>query len=337
MASQSATNVLAACKREAVFGTEEASGAGADRIRILDSPGLKLNRANIASNERRSDQLMNIGRLGGKTVTGSYTTEINPGGEFDLFLEDLVRGTIGSLQEETTIDNGGVGVGTQVAKVATPATPIYRSYTIEQYDTDIDQSETFIGCRLVSGAFSFQPGEMATCEWGFQGVDRNVKTTGQSPWYTSPTLTSGVPLIADDAVITYGGSAITTLTGVNLTVSTEAAGQPVIGSFVSPDIFMNMLTVSGDITAIREDLTALDAFDAETEFELKVVLQAPTAAPKLTFAFVCPRIKIMDIDAAFSGGDAAKVETRQFMGYAPAGQNNAIDFYTSTETPTLVT
>jgi len=154
MANQSATNVLVALKREVTFGTPPGA-TGADRLRALDSSGLKKTRSNIESAERRSDQLQNIGRLGSTSVDGSYTTEINPGGEFDLLLEDLVRGTLGSLAEVTAIDAGGSSVGTKVAKVETPATPIYRSYTIDQYDVDIDQSEQFVGCRLTQADFSF--------------------------------------------------------------------------------------------------------------------------------------------------------------------------------------
>lgn len=327
MANQSATNVLAALKRETTFGTE-ASATGADRLRFLDSPGLKLSRANIESEERRDDQLQHIGRLGGKSVTGSYNTEVNPGGDFDLLVEDLVRGTIGSLGD---VDN--ISLSTQVAKIETPAAPVYRSYTVEQRYIDIDQSETFLGTRVIGADFALEPNRMARVSWNMLGVDRNVKATGASPYYTTPTLTTGLPLIADDATITYAGSGITTLTGLNLSVATDAAAQPVIGSFVSPDIFMNMLRVSGDVMAIRQDLDALDDFDAETEFELRFSLSAPGAGAVLTFGAILPRVKIMDVDAPFSGGDAAMVETRQFWAHPPAGQSNAIEFYTSTETP----
>lgn len=334
--AQSATNVLAALLREGTFGTPATPVGSADRLRALDSPGLKKTRSNIESAERRSDQTQNIGRLGSAAVNGSFNTEVNPGGEFDLLLEDLVRGTIGSLQEETTISAGGVGVGTQVAEIATPAVPIFRSYTIDQYDIDNDQSEQFVGCRVVQADFSFQPDEMAGVVWTFQGQDRHELATGDSPYFTAPALTAGIPLIADDAVISYKGSPVTTITGLNISVVVEAAPQPVIGSVLTPDIYMNMIRVSGDVTAIREDLLAATDFDAETEFEIKIVLQDPPAAPKLIFAIVLPRVKLIDIDTPYSGGDAAKLETRQFTAHAPAGQNDVVNFYTSTETPTLV-
>jgi len=336
MPNQSATNVLVAIKRETTFGTPATPVTGADRLRALDSPGLKKTRGNIESAERRSDQLQNIGRLGGITVGGSFNCEINPGGDFDSLLEDLVRGTQGALAEETEIDAGGIGVGTRQARIFTPVIPIFRSYTIDQYDIDIDQSEQFVGCRVVQGDFSFQPNEMATVQWTFQGQDRNELAIAASPYFTSPILTAGIPLIADDAVITYKGAVVTKLTGMNLSVVTDAAGQPTIGSFLTPDIFMNMLRVSGDVTAVREDLLAATDFDAETEFEMKIVMQAPTAAPKLTFGVILRRVKLVDVDAPYSGGDAAKLETRQFMAHAPSAASNAVEFYTSTETPTLV-
>ena len=336
MANQTATNVLAALKREAVFGTEEATGAGADRIRILDSPGMKMVRANIESQERRSDQLQNIGRLGGRSTSGTFNTECNPGGEFDILLEDLVRGTTTALAEVTDVDAGGIGVGTKVVSIITPATPIFRGYTIDQYDIDIDISQTFFGTRVVGADFSFQPGEMAGIAWQFQGLDHDPKTTGTSPWFTAPTLTSGLPLIADDAVVSYAGSVIAVATGLNVNVAVEAALQPVLGSFVSPDVFMNMLKVTGDISVVREDLQALIDFDAETEFEIKIVLQAPGSPPVSTFAIIMRRVKIMDLDAPFAGGEAAKIETRQFWSHPESAASNAIEFYSSTETPTIV-
>lgn len=328
--AQTATNVLAALKRETTFNTP-ATSEDADRIRLLDSPGLKLSRSNIISGERRSDQLENIGRLGGKTVGGSYNTEVNPGGAFDLLIEDLVRGTW-----ESPASVPAISTTTQVAAVSTPASPVYRSYTIEQYDVDIDQSELFTGVRLVSAEFNLQPNEMSQVAWTFMGADRQVLASEDSPHFTDPALTSGIPLIADDSVITYAGAPIAVLTGMTFTLQTDAAGQPVIGSFVTPDIYLNRHTISGQLSAVREDLAALEAFDSETEFALQGVLKAPGTGPVLTFGFVMPRVKIYDVDAPFSGGDAAKVETRQFRAHPPAGASNAITFYSSTETPVAV-
>lgn len=330
--AQTPTNVVAAFKRETTYGTAETGGAGAEQIRIIDSPGLSMTRENIVSAERRSDQLQHMGRLGTKRVEGSYSMEINPGGAFDMLLEDLVRGTIGAPGTVADVSPGG-GAGTQVALIETPAVPVYRGLTIEQYDVDIDASELFIGCRVTGARFQLQPNQMAQAEFMFMGLDRQVIAPASAPYFTDPSVTDGEPLVADDAVITYAGSAISTLTGLNFSVDINAAMQPVIGSIVSPDIYMNMLSVSGEITALREDLDALTAYDAETEFEILATLTAPGSDPKLTFAVRFPRVKINAASAPFSQGDTAKIETRSFTAHPEVGLSNAVQFYTSTATP----
>lgn len=329
--SQTPTNVVAAFKRETTYGTQETGGAGANQIRITDSQGLSLSRDNIESQERRSDQLRHMGRLGSKRVEGSYNMEINPGGAFDLLIEDLVRGTQGAAGSVPD-----VSAGTQVALVETPSTPIYRGLTIEQYDVDIDASEVFIGCRVTGARFQFQPNQMAQAEFMFMGLDRVTVAPASAPYFTSPDVTSGEPLVADDSVITYQGSPITSLTGINLNVSVNAAFQPVIGSVVSPDVFMNILSIDGEITALREDLDALSDFDNETEFEILMTLTAPGADPKLTWAVRLPRVKLNSASAPFSQGDTAKIESRNFTAHPEVGDSNAIQFYTSTDTPVAV-
>jgi len=331
MPTQTAANVLAALAREADIDTPAPSGAGAERIRMVDSPGLKMMRSQIASEERRPDRLQHIGRLGGKEISGSFETEVNPGGAFDLLLESLARGTWGALGT-----NASVSAGTQVQEVATPADPIYTSYSIEQYDEDIDASELFTGCRVTGAQFSLQPNNMSRATWNFMGRDRQIIAPASAPHFTNPASPDGIPLIADDSSIDYAGSAVTTITGIDIDVSINAAIQPVIGTFITPDVYMNMLTVSGTISAVRESLDELTAFDAETEFAIRVNMSAPGADPKLTFGIYMPRVKIGEIDAPFLGGDAAKVESRSFTAHPTQGASDAIYFYTSTGSPIAV-
>lgn len=329
MSNQSSERVIAALKRESTYGTAEDTGAGAERIRLLDSPGLKFTRGEVASEERRPDQLENASSLGGHDVDGSYITEINPGGFFDELLESAVRGTASALAQQSTIDTD-----TQLTKVAPPLVPIPTGYTVEQNDLDIDESELFYGVRLTGVDFAFQPRQKAKATWMFKGLSRNLIATGASPWFTSPNATTGDSLIVDSALITYAGSVVTTLTGANVSIKIDNAMQDVIGSLVNNDVYLNRLKVSGDVSAIRQDLTALTAFDAGTEFAMILKLTAPGSGERLTFALHMPRVKIYDIDAPFLGGDAAKVETRQFKAFSPLGAYNVIELYSSTDTPT---
>jgi hypothetical protein len=154
---------------------------------------------------------------------------------------------------------------------------------------------------------------MATAQYTFLGMDRTQLTTGTSPWFTSPTLTTDLGLVADDATIRFNGAVVSTFTGFDLDFSIAAAGQPVIGSFVSPDIFDNDLTVTGSITGLRSDFSNLTLYDAETEFEIGILLEELETAPKDCISIFLPRVKISGLSAPVGGGDGAKIETLQLM------------------------
>ncbi len=91
--TQSARNVIAAIKRETTFGTPAAGGAGAYLMPLLDSPGLVFSRGTIASGRRQANQIAAANRLGARQVSGSFNTELQPGGAIDLLLESTARGT----------------------------------------------------------------------------------------------------------------------------------------------------------------------------------------------------------------------------------------------------
>lgn len=382
MAYQTGSNVLVALKREGTIGVE-ATGTGADRLRIIDSPGLVLNRAVIESQEKRADAVANMGRLGYKTVEGSYNLELSAGGAVDMLLEAIMRGawatalavdasdmtsltfttnevvaagsswittgikvgdifSLSGFTQDSSANNGanyqvtavstatlGVAAGTFTAsstadtdgtltrlkKVVVNATgteteaPTRYSHTVEQYDSDIDLSEVFTGCRCVGMRLSGRPGEYAQASFTFLGMDREAKAVGASPHFTSPSLTTTLGLVADDSSILKDGVAVADFTGFDLEFAITARGEPVIGSLTPPDIFDNDLRITGSITALRQNFANLTLYDAETEFELNILLQEPTGSPPACIGVYLPRVKISGLSADVGGGDGAKIET----------------------------
>jgi hypothetical protein len=212
----------------------------------------------------------------------------------------------------TAVAASATGTLTALKKIFTAATPTRYSHTIEQYDTDITAGEIYLGCRLVGIDLSFKPGAMAQMTSHYLGVDRT--TESGSSYFTSPTLTTTIGLVADDSSIRYNGADVAKFTGFDLKFAITAAGVPIIGSRVTPDIFDNNLAVSGTITALRSDFSNLTLLDAETEFEVEIVLQSPTGSPPDCFGIYLPRVKISDLGAApVGGGDGAKIETLTLM------------------------
>ena len=248
--------------------------------------------------------------------------------------------TISTPDTTFTADASAATTGTLsvLRKLITGTTPTRRSYQVEQYDVDTDLSEVFLGNRVTGFSLSASPGDMVQVTYTMQGLNNDPKVTGTSPYYTSPSLTTTLGLIADDASIRFNGADITKLTGFNLDFSIDANGEPTIGSLVSPDIFDNDMTVSGSVTGLREDFSNLTLFDAETIFEISIVMQGSTGEedPPTCLAIYIPQVKIAALSAPVGGGDGAKIETLDLMigpKTASTGNDGTVVAFHSSEAP----
>lgn len=91
MANQTGHNILVAYKAEGTFNVA-ATGAGATVFRPNAGGSLKLARALIKPNEIRADGKTPMGRLGSKSVSGSYQADLS-NGTFDPLFEAVFRST----------------------------------------------------------------------------------------------------------------------------------------------------------------------------------------------------------------------------------------------------
>ncbi len=372
MAYQNNAVVLAAVRRETT-PYSIATTTGATQMRITASPGMVHSRAPIQSQEKRSDALRAMMRLGYKSEAGSFNSELTVGGHNDLFMEALMRVTNTAARNiafasVTTVaistnylscgagssfPTAGVRVGdvfyltgttvsgdnnvntqvlaltTQTITVATGAfttlaatatgtltllkkmvnatTPVDFLHSIDQLDSTLLKSETFIGCMVVGCRMSFRPGQPIQLTWSLIGTDRQLNQPG--PYFTSPSLTTSVPLLFEDAQIRYNGALAAVFTGMDINFTLNARGEPVGGSLVTPSLFANDLAVDGSITSLRSDFSNLTLYDAETEFEMSMLLQEPSGTPKAAWGLFFPRVKLGGVQADFGGGDGGKIET----------------------------
>lgn len=91
MPLQSAKNVAVRFKVEAAFNTAPGVGS-AEELRFTPGAGLNLKAATIRSNEQRSDALMTMGRMGSRSVDGTYSAEVSKGSH-DTIYEAVMRST----------------------------------------------------------------------------------------------------------------------------------------------------------------------------------------------------------------------------------------------------
>jgi hypothetical protein len=156
-----------------------------------------------------------------------------------------------------------------------PATPVNRDFSFEEYEVDIDQSERFDGIRVSGFSLEMRPDSLMNVTFNLIGRDGEALATGASPYFTSPTFSTTLPLGVVDASLRLGSINLVDLTGFTLGFDLSAAPVSVAGSTRTPDVFTNLASVTAEVTALRDDLSRVTQFLAETQLALHLLCGIP--------------------------------------------------------------
>lgn len=175
-------------------------------------------------------------------------------------------------------------------KTYTPTTGhTNKYYTIEQWYSDISQSESFVDCKVNTASVNITPDGMATVSFGMLGRNMDIDS---SQYFTSPTAatTSGVTAGAN-GLLMVDGVTVGNVTGISFDVNGNMSTTEVVGSNVTPDVFAGSVAVSGQLTILFEDATYTNMFANETEASVVIALTTDNTASADFISFVMPRIK----------------------------------------------
>mgnify|MGYP000666369126 CR=1 FL=1 len=262
---------------ESTFGT---TPAGNFQELPFTTHSLNLSKERVQGNDIQSDRMPRVDRHGNRSAAGGIVADLRDG-NYDAFLESLMF---------STWDN--TPVGPDELKVGTTL----KSFSIEDYLSDIDQARLFTGMAVSSASFSIQPNQMVTTTFSFMGKDMSVSATEK----TVNAATIAQPFDAYSGALTIGDnggalSSIATVTSVEFSVDNALSPTFVVGSNSTPQLEYGRATIEGTITAYFEDLTLVNRFLNETESAFKVTVDDPTAANEYGFFF--PKVKFNGADA----------------------------------------
>jgi hypothetical protein len=133
---------------------------------------------------------------------------------------------------------------------------------------------------------------MATIECPIMGRNMQVLSGGASPYFTSPAApnTEGVTA-AVNGVLRVAGAVAGVVTGIDINAEMSSTMPSVVGQNIAPDIVLGRFRVTGQVTALFESASLLNAFLNETEVDLLVRLDATTALDTSALTIHLPRIK----------------------------------------------
>lgn len=184
-----------------------------------------------------------------------------------------------------------------------------RSFNFEEYEADIDGSEVFKGVRVGSMQVQLQPNGNCTLSFGLVGQDMEVMTGVAAPYFTDPTEFVSIGLSAVEAMIRIGATDMLDVSSLDMTLNLNAAGMPVVGSVVTPDVFTNLATVEGSVTALKSDVTRSQQFLNETELSLHLMFVEPESGAADFCAFFLGNFTLASATKGEIGTDNGRTQT----------------------------
>lgn len=191
-----------------------------------------------------------------------------------------------------------------------------RYFTIDEYESDIDQSEVLTDFVWSSIKFSMGVDGIIMADPGGVGTGQfDALATGSSPLLTSPTLASSTPLAVVDATIRVNGTDVVDLTAWDLTLDIKASAPKTFGSGAikySPDVFTGVMQPTINLTALRKNLQYMQDFQNETQYSLHVLAVENESEPKDFFSIYVGNFTLGPVQkSALNKAGGARTQTIQ--------------------------
>jgi hypothetical protein len=165
------------------------------------------------------------------------------------------------------------------------------SYTVEEFYSDIAQSEVYTGMKVNSVAVQLPATGLTTVDIGFAGKD--LTQTGTTQYFTSPTAqgTTGI-FAAVNGVLLVNGAPVALVTSADFTIERATENATVVGSNSIADIFTGRIRVTGNMSVYFQDAAFRDYFNAESTVSLVLTVTSDSTATANFVAFAIPKVKL---------------------------------------------
>lgn len=166
-----------------------------------------------------------------------------------------------------------------------------QSYSIEQWFSDIQQSEVYTGMKPNSLSVSLPSTGLTTVDIGFMGKDLSVKGTTQ--YFTAPSAqnTNGIFAAVNGAMI-VAGVPVALITSADFAVERAQENATAVGSNAIAEIFTGRISATGNLNVYFMDAQFRDYFDAETPVSIVMALAADNSPTAQFVSFTLPKVKL---------------------------------------------
>ena len=293
MATAKGSNVQLLLVEESTWGTTPGTPAGYKIPVSQVSIGMRRNL--IDNTELRGN------RNAAAPVKGNVSVEGN-------FVHPLHLDAVGWLLKHGigAPTTSGIGPYTHVFKVGSS---LPTGIELEVGYTDIGQYELHKGCRVQSLRFQAEPEGVAQVTVTVVGRET---TAGSSSVDSTPTEYTSVAIPQFDASIQEGGAAIAIVTALDLTVENNLDDSVYVvgGSGLRADLPEDTVRVTGQLTALFQDLTLYNKALNHTESSLKLTWTSGSESLEI----LVPELVYEPASPAVNGPAGVRI-TLNFRGY----------------------
>jgi hypothetical protein len=228
-----------------------------------------------------------------RLTTGTFGADLNK----NLLVTALTATamTVVTLNGSTVAAQGTAVTGAAVTVVgkktfAPTSGHVDRSYTFEEFYSDIAQSEVTTGNKVNTVSLALPATGLVTCDFGFMGKDMQ---TGTTQALTSPTAQNTFgSFAAVNGLLLIDGVSVGLLTGLNININRNMSTATVVGSNSIQELFEGRIVVDGDFSAYFQDGVFRDKFLNEVEISIIAVVTSSSANNADFVSFVLPRVKV---------------------------------------------
>jgi hypothetical protein len=186
-------------------------------------------------------------------------------------------------------------------KKLTMATASHTSdyYTIEDWQSDVPSSRRYTDMRVGGYSINIPPNGHATITTKFLGIDGDTQTT---VYFSSPdAAATGALLAGPQGLLRYNGTDSAVISDVTIELDNQAEVKAVVGTDLSPDVFVGAMAVTGSLSALFDSNDFLTNFEDEATAALYLYLFENESGDSDFVIIKLPNVKINKADTANDG------------------------------------
>lgn len=170
------------------------------------------------------------------------------------------------------------------------------SFTVEQWYSDIEQSEVFTGVKFSSANIALPATGLVTVDFSATGKD--LAQVGVSQEFSSATAPNVKGIFASvQGALLVNGSEAGCITDASIGIERATENSTCVGSDSISEIFVGKISATGSLS-VYFNPTMRDYFSAETEVTIVLALTTSEAKDADAMSITLPRVKLGSATAA---------------------------------------